>query len=80
MKRMKCSTKITYKVIYIFKHVLQRQKFAKQRVQSKKEFECMTEKPFGITEYKIITSQNTVFTTDWKKISKYSLLWWIPFI
>jgi len=40
------------------------QKFAKQRVQSRKEFECVTEKPFGITEYKIITSQNTVFTTD----------------
>jgi len=40
------------------------QKFAKQRVQSRKEFESMTEKPFGITEYKIITSENTVFTTD----------------
>lgn len=40
------------------------QKFAKQSVQSRKEFECVTEKPFGITEYKIVTSQNTVLTTD----------------
>jgi len=53
-----------YKVIYIFKYDLQMAKFTKQRVQSRKEFECVTEKPFGITEYKIITSQNTVFTTD----------------
>jgi len=55
MERKKCSTKITYKVIYIFKYDLQVAKFAKQRVQSRKEFECVTEKPFGITEYKITT-------------------------
>lgn len=40
------------------------QKFAEKRVQGRKEFECVTEKPFGMNEYKIITNQNTVLTTD----------------